>query len=163
MGIEGDHDHDPPVGRYHDSDDLDPQPVPEQARCPSCGGEPTDGSVRGHRLSSLGYTHDDVGLVCADCGYGDEVYERWNHGVPIGEPDPSTYEDLRCDSCDAWGLVHFVAPSKSNPSRTFRLLMKCPECYLTWIAHRRRSEQTGEALIGYPHVTGDRSRDEVFE
>lgn len=126
--------------------DLDPQEIPETARCPDCGAKPTDESVRGHHLAALGYTHDDISLACQECG------REWMLGVPIGSHDED--EDLWCSACDRRGRVHFVHPSKVGPR--LMCLIKCPECYHAWRIWR--DVRGGRALIGHSDVTGDTSK-----
>lgn len=130
--------------------DLAEQPVPEETRCPDCGGEPLDEEVL-HRLSTLGYAHDDLGLVCEDCG------NRWTCGVPIGEFDrPAMAGELRCDSCEAHTmLIHRVERNPRGVPGDIGLHLKCPnpECrYFTIVG--RESDGDGIALTGYAELAG---------
>lgn len=130
--------------------DLQEQPIPEQSRCPDCGGPPRQDDVL-HRLSALGYTHDDIGLVCVDCA------QRWTCGVPIGEFDrPELAGDLRCDSCEvSTMLVHRVEKGPNGVPGDIGLHLKCPnpDCrYFTIVG--RESDADGRALVGYAELTG---------
>lgn len=135
-------------------DDLDEQPIPSDAACPKCGGEPMSEEVL-HRLSNLGYLHDDIGLKCSerDCGH------EWTAGVPIGEFDRDDMAaDLWCDSCDKeWMLVHRVefAPSglPGNPPTALHLKCPNPDCY-NWDRVGREADDEHIALVGYPQITG---------
>lgn len=125
-------------------DDLEEQPVPDESRCPKCGGEPLADEVV-HNLSAIGYQHDDIQQVCEDCGH------QWANGRPIGEFDrPELAADLWCDSCDdGWMLVHRVARKSTHTV----LHLKCPECY-HFDRARRTPDDSGVALVGYPQITG---------
>ena len=132
-------------------DGLTEQPVPEKAGCPKCGGDPAE-DVQ-HRLSALGYAHDDIGMVCSDCGH------QWTAGVPIGEFDrPEMAADLWCDSCDEqWMLVHRVEfnPSGVDGAPPAALHLKCPDpdCH-NWDRVGRETDGEQIALVGYPQTTG---------
>lgn len=127
-------------------DELEEQPIPADTRCPECGGEPLPDRVT-HNLSAIGYTHDDIQNVCADCG------GEWTCGVPIGEFDrPEMEDDLWCDACDdSWVLIHRVAPK----STYIVLHTKCPnpDCN-DFDRIRRKPDDSGVALVGYPQITG---------
>lgn len=135
---------------------LDRQPVPTDSRCPDCGAEPTDESLVEHRLSDLGYTHDDQTLSCSDpeCG------RTWTCGVPIGIYHGSLADDLHCDSCeDAWFRVHRIrvpdpsVASTDSDAPVAYVYVKCPNCY----RFRRLEREFGPhgfAMLGFPHITG---------
>lgn len=121
--------------------DLDEQPLPP-TKCPECGGEPSDEII--HRLSAMGYSHDDQHVVCVDCGH------RWTCGVPIGEFDrPEMAADLEC-SCGHWRLVH---RAQITDAGNVALHLKCPECYHFEIVSRE-TDADGIALVGYPQISG---------
>lgn len=123
--------------------DLEAQPLPPDADCPDCGGDPEPDPR--HNLSALGYLHDDIPFECSDCG------RNWTHGVPVGEYDGPLADDLHCDSCESeYGLVHRVVPNDDEVV----LHMKCPECYYFWHVERTPGD-TGTALVGYPQITGE--------
>lgn len=124
------------------------QPIPEKSRCPNCGEKPTDESVVEHRLSSMGYTHDDIRLECQNCS------ERWTHGVPIGT-ETEFGEDLLCDSCGSPMLVHRI---RIKDNLQAKLDVKCPECkyFNTLQREGRAHEVDGDVyLIGYPQIVGE--------
>lgn len=124
------------------SNELTEQPLPADSRCPNCGATPTDGSIREHRLSTLGYAHDDIMLECSSC------QNRWTHGVPVGEFDrPEMADDLRCGSCGNWMLVHRVWTGG------VRIELKCPNC-ANFDRINRQSDANGCVLLGYPQITG---------
>lgn len=126
-------------------EELSEQPLPEQATCPRCGARATEESVVRHRLSSLGYAHDDQHLECVECGEG------WVLGVPIGEDTSGYGDDLRC-SCGEWVHVHRVRVKES----AVVLDTKCRRCK-NWKQVGRETDADGLALVGYPFLTGDRS------
>lgn len=130
--------------------DLEEQPVPERSRCPDCGGEPREDDVL-HRLSSLGYMHDDIGLVCSECG------NQWTCGVPIGDFERAEIAgEMRCDSCEnSTMLVHRVDTRGLNAPGDIDLHLKCPapDCnYFTIVG--RDTDDDGRALVGYDLITG---------
>lgn len=128
-------------------------PVPTESRCPYCGGEPHDSPE--HRLSALGYLHDDVKMTCTDCS------KQWFCGVPIGDPDEELWRDLWCPSCDSCFMQTKNVEVPDNG--VVKLHMKCPneECYyFTKIS--RTLDKNGRALIGYPSVTGNTRDAEPF-
>lgn len=114
--------------------DLTTQPEPDATACPACGGPPADAPE--HRLSALGYLHDDICYTCDDCG------EEWTHGVPIGTTDAG---DLRCAQCDALGLVHRIHFDDG------RFDVKCPECYYHWTPDRPDAPKVN---VEDPRTTG---------
>lgn len=131
--------------------DLDEPPLPSDARCPTCRATPTEESARRKHLSDLGYLHQDIRLVCAECE------TEWTAGVPIGEFDRDDMaDDLWCDSCDEeWMLVHRVefAPSGLPNAPQTALHLKCPNCY-NWERVGREADGEHIALVGYPQTTG---------
>lgn len=135
-----------------DVDDLNAQPVPDVSTCPYCGGDATEDSVVKHRLSAMGYKHDDIELECDGCG------QTWPHGVPIGEYDGKRAEELFCGACEErYMLVHRVEPSWSKADTgDWEVLvhLKCPNCYY-FKKIARECGPRGVALMGYPQITGD--------
>lgn len=125
-----------------DHSDLAPQPVPEAARCPACGGDPAPDVA--HRLSAVGYTHDDQQIHCADCGH------QWICGVPIGEFDRPELADALVCPCGTWRLVHRV---ELTDDETVTLHLKCPECY-SFVKEDRQFGEQHVAPVGYPQTTG---------
>ena len=123
---------------------LEEQPIPEDTSCPECGDDPTDDSLVEHKLSNMGYLHDDIQLSC-DNGH------TWSCGVPIGEFDGG--DSLICDSCDeSWMYVHRVQLSSGDEK--ILLHLKCPNCkYFEEV--EREPDGDGVALVGYPPITGD--------
>lgn len=78
----------------------------------------------------------------------------FNIGVPVGEPDESYYEDLRCpghyeNGITIWGTVKQF---KVNGDTAF-IHLKCPECFYPWTVQRERKNHTWN--IGFPNVTGE--------
>lgn len=131
-------------------DGLEEQPERPDSKCPECGGEPLPDEVL-HRLSNLGYTHDDHKYQCSECGY------QWSCGVPIGDFDhPEMAEDLHCDSCGkADMLVHRVVLGTTSIQGDLTIHLKCPnpDChYFTRIG--RDTDKDGRALMGYQQITG---------
>lgn len=127
--------------------DLEAQPRPSEVSCPECGAAPTDESVRDHKLSDMGYLHDDVLWECQECEHS------WASGVPVGSSDEWA-DDLWCDSCDdSWMLVHRVQPRGTD---TITLHLKCPneECYY-FTKTQRDLDDASRALVGYPQITGE--------
>lgn len=123
------------------------QPIPSESNCPYCGGAPTDESQAEHRLSNLGYIHDDIGLRCSDCE------QEWWCGVPIGSWKGG--EDLFCTSCDARFMrVHRVAVNGAGDGYLM-LHLKCPnpDCYY-FKTVTRSVDANGVSLVGYPDITG---------
>lgn len=149
--------------------ELAEQPIPDvDVFCPRCGGEPqqTPDELRvQHRLSAMGYKHDDQTFTCSECEHD------WTHGVPVGEYDLQDADDLRCHSCrhdpevdeTPWYFVHRVklqrAPSAANRGQ-FTLHLKCPRCYL-FASTTRETDRKGVALVGYPPITGEIKEDET--
>lgn len=132
--------------------DLSPADVPSESSCPTCGADPTDESVLEHRLSDMGYTHDDVRLECAnpDC-----ENDGWTLGVPIGEFDGGS--DLWCASCDETQyLVHRIhVVTGEEGEDKLRVHLKCPNCYhFPLPPPERELDDMGVSLIGYPQITG---------
>lgn len=122
---------------------MEKQPVPSDAHCPTCGGEPEYDPE--HILSASGYTHDDIHYTCSECG------NTWVSGVPIGEAEGELADDLFCRSCEQrYALVHRVQPI--NDTRV-KIHLKCPNCYNFW--HLERESDDGILLMGYPSITGD--------
>jgi len=66
--------------------ELEEQPLPPTV-CPKCGAQATDDCIVKHRMSNLGYLHDDMEMECSVCG------NRWTCGVPIGT---GGFDDLKC-------------------------------------------------------------------
>lgn len=133
--------------QYDMTTDLPEQPRPENAHCPQCGSPATDESIRDHRLSDLGYMHDDISFQCTECD------NSWVHGVPIGSDESGYGDDLWCQSCDAeYYRVHRVTVQKSS----VRLDLKCPRCFHFTTTNRDRDEHN-RALVGFPDITGDRT------
>lgn len=128
--------------------ELTEQPRPSDSRCPACGAEPTDESVTEHKLSDLGYLHDDVFLECA----ADDCDETWVCGVPVGSSDEFA-DDLWCESCDdEWMLVHRVLPQREGVT----LHLKCPSDTCNYFTTTTRdTDDSGRALVGYPIITGE--------
>lgn len=124
---------------------MDEQSEPDAVACPECGADPVPDPE--HRLSALGYLHDDIVYECSDPDCGAE----WTHGVPAGDYDdePDLADDLECGSCGEWALVHRIEPESGAAT----LHLKCPECYHFWTV--RRETGAGEKiLVGYPQLTG---------
>lgn len=131
---------------------MEKQPIPEDSKCPQCGGEPTDESEINHHLSQLGYVHDDIEMKCSECGYG------WYCGVPIGEYEGELAEELFCDSCESrYMLVHRVLPRPgSSPPFRYRLHLKCPNGDCNYFKKvDRKTDNHGIGLVGYPQITGE--------
>lgn len=134
------------------SDDLDEQPLPEDAQCPACGAAATDESVRRHKLSAHGYLHDDQMLCCTECS------ETWTLGVPIGDYEGG---ELVCDACAASMAVHRVAVDKNGARRwaagdrglTMTLHLKCPACKL-FETIEKDADEGGVVLVGNPRTAG---------
>lgn len=132
---------------------MEEQPFPEESKCPECGGEPTEESMRKHRLQNLGYLADDGHPVCRDCG------NTWRVGRPIGEYEDG--DDLWCDSCDeSYMRVHFIKlMERAGEIRHYKLNLKCPNCY-HYDTIKRDSDETGRAMVGYPDITGTKEGSE---
>lgn len=140
-------------GDAEDDADDGEQPIPERAVCPECEARPTDESVVEHRLSQLGYHHDDIRLECRECGH------RWTLGVPIGRGGE---DDLVCDSCGMVALVHRIEDiGRGSSMDTRNLHMKCVGCLNFWQV-RRPIDGNDVTLVGYPHITGDQSEADPF-
>lgn len=126
--------------------DMEEQPFPPESKCPECGGEPTEESKMKHRLQALGYLADDGHPVCEDCG------NVWRIGRPIGEYEGG--EDLWCRSCDdSYMRVHFIKLLERAETKTYKLNLKCPNCY-HYDTVKRESDKKGRTLVGYPDITG---------
>lgn len=124
------------------------QPVPSESRCPYCGKKPEN--IAEHRLSKLGYKHDDIVLKC-------ENKHEWWAGVPIGEPDEKYWEDLWCESCES--CFYRVKSLEVPRNGTIKLHVKCPNCYYvpSNLPQRDIKDFRGKEMvtIGFPDVTGD--------
>lgn len=139
-----------------DADGLEEQPIPEDTTCPYCGADPTEETQAEHKLSNIGYLHDDIVLECSNDACGEE----WTCGVPIGSPEDDTESDLWCDSCEKrFGRIHRVAPTEADRGK-IRLHVKCPnpECRYFWRVKREYGPQQ-VALVGYPDITGQTDGD----
>lgn len=131
---------------------LEPQDIPAGSRCPNCGAKPTDETRIEHRLSNLGYKHDDILLECSECG------TEWNHGMAQGNPPEEMYEDLRCE-CGVFMRVHGITARGVTATNPFdevylRLLLKCPNCQHTKRVDRE-TDGTFSTLVGFPMTTGE--------
>jgi uncharacterized Zn finger protein len=125
---------------------VEEQDVPDDGSCPECGAEIDDEQVVEHRLSTMGYLHDDVAMECDECG------ATWPYGVPVGDHEPE--HDLRCPSCGHdYMRVHRVAPRWEDDVRVVMLHLKCPECYY-FEKQQREVGPHGKSLVGYPDITG---------
>ena len=134
---------------------LKEQKFPSETRCPYCGSPPSEDSGVLHKLSHLGYLHDDIEMDCSNeaCGH------RWQCGVPIGSDD-SAEEELFCSSCSSrFGLVHRI----SLHGDMFHIQLKCPnkECHYVWYIDRKIYD--GMTLVGYPVITGYRETAETYD
>lgn len=127
------------------------QPVPDETTCPYCGANVDGEQVVKHRLSAMGYMHDDIEMECDECG------SSWPHGVPVGEFEGEEAEDLFCSSCEQRFMrVHRVAPrwtAETEAQRKVILHLKCPNCYY-FDKVQREAGPGGRCLIGYPDITG---------
>lgn len=122
-------------------------PVPDDATCPYCGGDAEAVDPVAHRLSAIGYTHDDVEMECADCE------STWPLGIPIGEFEGEEAEDLFCSSCEKRFMrVHRVVPRWRSEDKVM-LHLKCPNCYY-FDKQQRVAGDGGKVLVGYPDITG---------
>lgn len=132
---------------------MDRQSVPSDVSCPACGADPKPDPS--HRLSAIGYTHDDIEFDCANAACG----HTWASGVPIGEAHGPLAEELFCDACEKrYGLIHRVKllPVRGDHDRTpLELDLKCPNtnCYHFWTV-TRQTDTDGVCLIGHPQITG---------
>lgn len=142
------------VAVYHEDAagdaDVDFQPTPKADSCPYCGGDPTEESEAQHRLSALGYIHDDVHIECSDCG------RKWVHGVPIGEFEGERAEELWCKVCrESYRRVHRVNVGGTNDDGSVNIVLhlKCPNCY-HFERKSRTTDTDGMHLVGYPDITG---------
>lgn len=134
--------------------ELDEQPIPEETHCPNCRAKPTEESVRQHKLSTLGYTHDDVQLECRECD------NTWILGIPIGQ-ELEYGDDLWCSSCDDSAmLVHRVMVKPDN-QMVVKFHLKCPKCYY-FKTIDRRCDDDNIALVGYPAITGTVQENDPF-
>jgi len=133
---------------------MEEQPFPSEAKCPECGGEPTEESAQKHRLQALGYLADDGFPVCEDCG------NQWKIGRPIGEFEGG--EDLWCNSCDSGYMrVHFIKHMERAGNIKYKLNLKCPNenCY-HYKTISREADSSGRTLVGYPDITGSQEGSE---
>lgn len=145
--------------------EVDP---PEDSYCPECGAPPTADSLVEHKLSNMGYLHDDVKF---ECGNG----HSWVNGVPIGESNLDI--DYDCPSCnrdrDGWLwrarswlikklggdttnrlLIHRVRKDVNKRDEpVYDVHLKCPNCYF-FKTMVRKPDDGGTLLIGYPEITG---------
>lgn len=130
--------------------ELEEQPVPSEARCPNCGGEPEPNPR--HNLRALGYLHDDIMLRCEDC------HLRWCAGRPIGDVPEEHQKEYHCDSCgQAYGRPNWITirPHEGNASVT----LKCPVCNYVWSVGRDLNQvgdsQTVAFFFGDPIISGE--------
>lgn len=151
-----------------DGEDL--PPLPEKIACPECGhyceGEEVREAKMKENLSNNGYLHRDVWFTCPECGYGDEEDERWVHGIPVRNYDGG--EDLWCDACETWYMVHRVGVEGMKlvdgegmirvPEEGIVLHVKCPVCF-DFKRVKRVAGNSGIALVGFPPITGEINRD----
>lgn len=138
-------------------EDLETAPE-RKSNCPACGAEATDTSIVEHRLSNMGYFHDDQHFECSECDHS------YTHGVPVGEPDVDA-DDLWCDVCDL-GFMN-VHRTQFKGDGIVRLHLKCghhhdfdcPECGEEIAADGVRLTKEG----GYycPSCEEDLERDEI--
>lgn len=130
-------------------DEIEEQPERNDSMCPECG-EPSVDKVE-HRLSALGYLHDDQVNECPN-GHS------WANGVPVGEFDrPEMAEELLCDSCgEGHMLVHRVRTGVTSIPTDITLDLKCPNpnCHYFKQIGRDLDEANNCALVGYPQITG---------
>lgn len=132
------------------STELDKQSVPSDSSCPYCGSAPTDESQVEHRLSNIGYLHDDIQLRCSECD------QSWICGVPIGEYDGERADELFCDSCETrYMRVHRVELHREGDDEVV-IHLKCPnqDC-LHFDKIVRQPGERGVVLMGYPDITGE--------
>lgn len=128
---------------------MEKQPLPQNAACPNCGGEPEDDPE--HHLRALGYTHDDVQCTCSDCG------RVWTNGVPIGDVPERYEEDMRCDACyesrgeHVYGRANWIRWQADE--ERFAIALKCPSCNYVWSVIRDATN--GGAMMGDPLIAGD--------
>lgn len=136
---------------------MEEQPE-RKTNCPRCGGEPTEESQAKHRLSDMGYLHDDQTFVCQNCN------RDYTHGVPVGDPDMDA-EDLWCDVCElGYMKVHRV---KHRHDDKIRLHLKCdhhhpfdcPECEDTIQADGVQVTKDRSFLC--PHCEGELDRPDI--
>lgn len=140
-----------------ENEDLEAQPE-RRSRCPACGSEPTEASLREHRLSNLGYLHDDQHFECSNCE------NTYTHGVPVGESDMNV-DDLWCSVCDL-GYMN-VHRAEFERSGLMKLHMKCahhhefdcPECDEEILADGVRMTPDHEYTC--PHCEEELERDEI--
>lgn len=163
-----------------------------RSRCPECGAEATEESLVDHKLSALGYKHDDQMFECSECGHS------YPHGVPVGEFDGDA-EDLWCDVCDlGYMRVHRIKQMDGNVGLHLKCPhhyeFDCPECNEEIAADgvrrtvagrmcphcerhlerddvpfcfyftqtRRESGERDISLIGYPDITGELNPEEPY-
>lgn len=128
--------------------ELTEQPIRQDTRCPSCGGEP-EATVE-HRLYALGYLHDDQGYTCSECGNG------WTCGVPIGDFDRNEMAvDLQCESCGEMMLPHWIRTGRNSPRNQIRLDLKCSNTECHYLAKITRDvDDDGDVLVGYQETAG---------
>lgn len=114
----------------NESTDAEPDRLTEQprrlSRCPECGANATDESIRRHTLSAMGYLHDDQTFECSACGHG------YTHGVPVGEYDGEA-ASLWCNVCNL-GFMRVHRSEKQADGVRLHLKcahhhpFECPEC-----------------------------------
>lgn len=128
--------------------DIPEQDFPSESKCPECGGEPTAESIAEHRLSALGYLHDDRKPQCEDCG------NEWLVGIPVGD-GPENHK-LWCDSCDdEWMFVHRIRIKDIHSWVELQLHLKCPNCYYFKMTDFYQvDDDRNVALTAYPPITG---------
>lgn len=126
---------------------LENAAVPSETMCPYCGSPPDEESQVTHKLSNLGYLHDDQDLKCSN----EHCNRKWTCGVPVGSDDEFA-DELFCKSCSKrFGRIHRGEPKDED---TMCFHMKCPNCFYFWKIYRRVVD--GCALVGYPDITGYR-------
>ena len=127
--------------------DLEHQSVAiEDVRCPDCGAEVSDDSITRHRLSNVGYLHDDVEVTCSVCEHS------WPHGEPVGgDIDDPADSELYCSACRG-SLMRVHRVTLCGPD-TVGLHLKCPACHF-FDTTERELDPDNVALVGYPDITG---------
>lgn len=128
-----------------------------ETACPECASEPTDESVVMHKLSRLGYAHDDQMFECADCSH------QWAHGVPIGSSDAFA-EELECRNplCErVYSRVHRALLVQLDGEQRIGFHTKCPACFF-FDSFVRQPDPAGRVLVGYPDITGETADAEAY-